>query len=111
MFALSRAEGINPQVTIGTQEIGLTAGYLLPTRLTTDHTTKQKGPPLMPSWMMTLTDPIGHGWYRGQVSIGAEVVYLPFREPIVSNGVGFTPKVKYTFVADDGVRPYIEFAG
>jgi lipid A 3-O-deacylase len=61
----SHAEEIAPQVTIGTQEVGLTAGYLLPMRLTTDHTTKQKGPALMPSWMMTLTDPIGQGWYRG----------------------------------------------
>jgi lipid A 3-O-deacylase len=105
------AEDISSQVTIGTQEVGLTAGYLLPMRLTTDHTTKQKGPALMPSWMMTLTDPIGQGWYRGQVSIGAEVVYIQFQEPVVSNGVGFTPKIKYTFVADNRIRPYVEFAG
>jgi lipid A 3-O-deacylase len=112
--AMSRpchAEEIAPQITIGTQEVGLTAGYLLPMRLTTDHTTKQKGPALMPSWMMTLTDPIGRGWYRGQVSIGAEVVYIQFQEPVVSNGVGFTPKIKYTFVADNRIRPYAEFAG
>ena len=107
----SEAEEIAPQVTIGTQEVGLTAGYLLPMRLTTDHTTKQKGPALMPSWMMTLTDPVGQGWYRGQVSIGAEVVYIQFQEPFVSNGAGFTPKIKYTFVAHNRIRPYAEFAG
>jgi len=106
-----QAAEVSPTITIGTQEIGLTAGYLLPHRLTKDHTTKQQGPALMPSWMMTLTDPIGHGWYRGQVSIGAEMVYLQFQEPILTHGIGFTPKIKYTFVALDRIRPYAEFAG
>lgn len=100
-----------PTITIGTQEVGLTAGYLLPHRLTGDHVTKQQGPALMPSWMMTLTDPIGPGWLRGQISIGAEMVYLQFREPILTHGIGFTPKNKYTFVILDRLRPYAEFAG
>ena len=104
------AEG-SPAITVGTQEVGLTAGYMLPHRLTADHTTKQQGPALMPSWMMTLTDPVGDGWNRGQVSIGAEVVYIQFREPILTHGIGFTPKIKYTFVALDQIRPYVEFAG
>ena len=105
------ADDVAPHITIGTQEVGLAAGYLLPMRLTTDHTTKQKGPALMPSWMITLTDPIGRGWYQGQISIGAEAVYIQFQEPVVSNGIGFTPKIKYMFVADSRIRPYVEFAG
>jgi hypothetical protein len=109
--AVSQASDNTPAITIGTQEVGLSAGYLLPHRLTTDHTTKQSGPALMPSWMMTITDPMGGGWYRGQVSIGAEMVYLQFREPILTHGIGFTPKIKYTFVAFDRIRPYAEFAG
>jgi hypothetical protein len=98
-------------MTIGTQEVGLSAGYLLPHRLTVDHTTKQQGPALMPSWMMTLTDPVGESWYQGQVSIGAEMVYIQFQEPILTHGIGFTPKIKYTFVVFDRLRPYVEFAG
>jgi hypothetical protein len=109
--AVTQASDSTPAITIGTQEVGLSAGYLLPHRLTTDHTTKQSGPALMPSWMMTITDPMGGGWYRGQVSIGAEMVYLQFREPILTHGIGFTPKIKYTFVAFDRIRPYAEFAG
>jgi hypothetical protein len=109
--AVSQASDSTPAITIGTQEVGLSAGYLLPHRLTTDHTTKQSGPALMPSWMMTITDPMGGGWYRGQVSIGVEMVYLQFREPILTHGIGFTPKIKYTFVAFDRIRPYAEFAG
>jgi hypothetical protein len=101
-----------PQITVGTQEVGLSVGYLLPWRLTQNHTTKQQGPAFMPSWMMTLTDPIGgDSWYRGQVSIGMEAVYIQFQEPVLTHGVGFTPKIKYTFVASNRIRPYVEFAG
>ena len=107
---LYAADG-SPTITIGTQEVGLTAGYLLPHRLTADHTTKQEGPAFMPSWMITLNDPIGNSWYRGQVSLGAEMVYIQFQEPVLTHGVGFTPKIKYTFVALDRIRPYAEFAG
>jgi opacity protein-like surface antigen len=101
----------SPTITVGTQEVGLTAGYMLPHRLTTDHSTKQQGVAFMPSWMMTLTDPIGDSWYRGQVSVGAEMVYIQFQEPFLTHGLGFTPKIKYTFVALDRIRPYTEFAG
>lgn len=106
-----QAAEVSPTITIGTQEVGLTAGYMLPHRLTTDHTTKQQGPALMPSWMITLTDPISDSWIRGQVSIGAEMVYIQFREPVLTHGIGFTPKIKYTFVALNRIRPYAEFAG
>ncbi len=106
-----RAEEVSPTITVGTQEVGLTAGYMFSHRLTELHTTKQHGPALMPSWMMTLTDPIGDSWYRGQISIGAEMVYLQFREPLLTHGVGFTPRIKYTFVALGRLRPYAEFTG
>lgn len=109
--ACIHAAEVSPKITVGTQEVGLNAGYLLPHRLTTDHTTKQEGPAFMPYWMMTLTDPIGGSWYRGQISLGAEMVYIQFQEPILTHGVGFAPKIKYTFVALDRIRPYAEFSG
>ena len=107
----AQASDSSPTITVGTQEVGLTAGYMFSHRLTVDHKTKQHGPALMPSWMITLTDPVGDGWYRGQVSLGAEMVYLEFREPLLTHGIGFTPRIKYTFVALDRLRPYMEFAG
>lgn len=111
MTSFVQAGEVSPKITVGTQEVGLTAGYLLGHRLTELHTTKQHGPALMPSWMMTITDPIGDGWYRGQVSLGAEMVYIEFEEPLLTHGVGFTPRIKYMFVALDRIRPYVEFAG
>jgi len=111
MTAYVHAADPTPKITVGTQEVGLSVGYLLPHRLTQDHTTKQQGVALMPSWMMTLTDPIGGSWYRGQVSLGAEMVYIELQEPFLTHGLGFTPKIKYTFIALDRLRPYVEFAG
>jgi lipid A 3-O-deacylase len=105
------AEDIRPTITVGTQEVGLSAGYMLPHRLTEDHITKQEGPAFMPSWMITITDPMGDRWYRGQVSVGAEMVYIQFQEPFLTHGLGFTPKIKYSFIALDRIRPYAEFAG
>lgn len=105
------AEEVTPHLTVGTQEISLSAGYLLPHRLTTEHTTKQSGPALMPSWAMVLTDPIGKSFYRGQLLLGAEIVYIQFQEPFLTHGVGFTPKIKYLFEGTGRLRPYIEFAG
>src|ERR1043165_515256 len=89
------AADVSPKITIGTQEVGLAVGYILPHRLTQDHTTKQQGVAVMPSWMMTITDPVGDSWYRGQVSLGAEMVYIQFQEPLLTHGIGFTPKIKY----------------
>lgn len=107
----SQAAEIIPHLTVGTQEIGLSAGYLLPHRLTTEHTTKQSGPAFMPSWAMVLTDPIGNSWYRGQILLGAEIVYIQFERPDLTHGVGFTPKIKYLFEGTHHIRPYLEFAG
>lgn len=109
--SFAHAGDVSPTITVGTQEVGLTAGYMLSHRLTYLHKTQQHGPALMPSWMITLTDPVGDGWYRGQVSLGAEMVYLEFREPLLTHGIGFTPRIKYTFVALGRLRPYAEFTG
>jgi opacity protein-like surface antigen len=108
---VSLAQDHPTRLPFGTQEIGLSAGYLLPHRLTTDHTTKQSGPALMPSWTIVLTDPIGKSWYAGQILLGAEIVYIEFQQPELTHGIGFTPKIKYLFKGFHSVRPYIEFAG
>ena len=106
-----RSEDTVPHLTVGTQEISLSAGYLLPHRLTDQHTTKQSGPAVMPSWAMVLTDPVGWRWLRGQLMLGAEIVYIQFQEPELTHGVGFTPKIKWMFEGTGRLRPYIEFAG
>lgn len=60
---------------------------------------------------MTITDPIGSNFYRGQVSLGAELLAFGTSEPLTGYGVGVTPKLQYTFTGLDRLRPYIEGGG
>ena len=105
------AADVEPRVKPGTQEVGLTTGALLPLRLSQAQSTKLQGVGLAPSWMITLTDPIDLGWFSGQLSLGAELPLFRTDEPLAGYGVGFTPKIKYSFVALGRLRPYLEGGG
>ena len=95
----------------GTQSVGLALGPFFPIRVLPSQSSKLFGAAAMPSWSMTVTDPIGSTWYRGQVSFGAELLAFGTYEPLTSYGVGITPKLQYTFVGLDRLRPYIEGGG
>ncbi len=97
--------------TVGTQTIGLTVGPIFPIRVMPSQSSKIFGAAAMPSWSMTLTDPIGSNWYRGQVALGAELLVFGTSEPVTGYGVGITPKLQYTFVGLDRLRPYLEGGG
>ncbi len=96
---------------IGTQTIGLTTGPFFPLRVGTSQTSKLFGEAFMPSWMVTLTEPIGSSWYQGQLALGAELVAFHTRDPITAYGIGLTPKMVYTSTAFGRVRPFIEGGG
>jgi lipid A 3-O-deacylase len=97
--------------TIGTKTIGLAVGPFFPIRVMPSQSSKLFGAAAMPSWSMTVTDPIGSNWYRGQVALGAELLVFRTSEPVTSYGVGITPKLQYTFVGLDRLRPHIEGGG
>src|SRR5215813_12082253 len=59
---------------VGSHTIGLTTGPLFPIRVLSSQTSKLFGEALMPSWMITLTEPIGTGWYQGQLALGGELI-------------------------------------
>jgi len=97
--------------TIGTQTVGLAVGPFFPIRLVPSQSSKLFGAAAMPSWSVTLTDPIGSSWYRGQVAIGAELLAFRTSEPTTASGIGATPKLQYTFIGLDRLRPFIEGGG
>ena len=103
-------EPISPAAK-GTQTVGLAVGPFFPIRLMSSQSSKLFGTAAMPSWSMIATDPIGSNWYRGQVSFGAELLAFGTSEPVTGYGVGITPKLQYTFVGLDRLRPYIESGG
>jgi len=95
----------------GTQSVGLAMGPFFSIRLLPSQSSKLFGTAAMPSWSMTVTDPIGSNWYRGQVSFGAELLAFGTYEPLTSYGIGITPKLQYAFVSLDRLRPYIDGGG
>ncbi len=96
---------------IGTQTVGLAAGPFFPIRLLPSQSSKLFGRAAMPSWAMTLTDPVGSSWYRGQVALGAELLGFGTSEPNTAYGVGVTPKLEYRLTGFGRLRPYIEGGG
>jgi len=64
-----------------------------------------------PSWQTVLTEPIGNSWWTGSVGLGVEGVLLGIAEPTSAYGVGFTPKLIYTFTSFGRLKPYIEGGG
>ncbi len=96
---------------IGRQTVGLLAGGMLPVRLLEPQSSKLNGVAVHPSWQITLTDPIGDSWWSGTMALGAEAAFLGVTEPTGAYGIGFTPKVIYTFTSFGQLQPYIEGGG
>lgn len=110
-FSAAAASDEPVSTPIGTQTIGLTTGPFFPLRVGISQSSKLFGEAIMPSWMVTLTEPIGSGWYQGQLALGAEMIAFRTSEPITAYGVGFTPKLVYTSTAFGRVRPFLEAGG
>jgi hypothetical protein len=105
------AQELPAATPVGNHTLGLTAGPFFPIRLLSGQASKLFGETLIPSWTVTLTEPIGAGWYQGQLSLGAELIAFHTAEPMTAYGVGFTPKLVYTSTAFGRVRPFIEGGG
>ncbi|MFO0775236.1 MAG: acyloxyacyl hydrolase [Nitrospiraceae bacterium] len=65
----------------------------------------------MPTWSIGLTDPIGQGWYEGQLRLGVEVHILRTDRPLVTESVAVTPKMTYVFTHGGHWRPFIDGGG
>lgn len=112
LLPFSAAASDEPAPTpIGTHTIGFTTGPFFPLRVGASQTSKLFGEAIMPSWMVTLTEPIGSSWYQGQLALGAEMIAFHTSEPITAYGIGLTPKLVYTSTGVGRVRPFLEVGG
>ncbi len=105
------AEDLSGAVPRGTHEIGLLGGPAFPWRILDSQTTKLFGAAIVPSWAVTLTDPVGSGWIRGQLAFGAELLTFRMHQPVTAYGVGLSPKLRYTFTGWDRLHPYVDGGG
>lgn len=109
--SLLRADSSFPTLRLGSQEVGLSIGPILPWRVKQAQVTKLFGVGAVPSWSIALTDPIGHGWYEGQIRLGVELVALQTTEPVATASLGIAPKMSYSFTGLGRFRPYVEGGG
>jgi lipid A 3-O-deacylase len=96
---------------VGSHTIGLTTGPLFPIRVLSSQSSKLFGEALMPSWMITLTEPIGTDWYQGKLALGGELIVFHTYEPLTAYGAGLTPKLAYTATNFGRIRPLAEAGG
>jgi len=101
----------SPSVLRGRQTVSVVVGGMLPVRLMDAQSSKLNGVAVHPSWQITVTDPIGEGWWRGSIALGVEAAFIGITEPTGAYGVGFTPKLVYTFTSLGSLKPYIEGGG
>lgn len=96
---------------IGRQTVGVVVGGMLPIRFMDGQFSKLNGVAVHSSWQITLTEPIGESWWSGTIALGAEAAFLGVTEPTGAYGIGFTPKLIYTFSSFGRLNPYIEGGG
>jgi opacity protein-like surface antigen len=101
----------SPSPLVGRQTIGLVVGGMLPVRVMEGQSSKLYGVTVHPSWQITLADPIDKGCWSGSVAVGVELALVGVIQPTGAHGVGFTPKLTYTFSSFGRVKPYIEGGG
>ena len=110
-FWLTITAAANDILTVGVQEIGISAGPVFPLRLTSAQSSKLFGEQATVSWAMTISEPMGKGIFDGALSLGAEAVLFRTRQPSESYNVGAMPRLRYVFGSRGKIRPYLEGGG
>ena len=98
-------------LTVGVQQISLSAGPVFPLRLTPAQSSKLFGEQTTASWAMTITEPRGKGVFDGALSLGVEAVLFHTRRPAESYNGGAMPYLRHVFGSRAVVRPYLEGGG
>ena len=98
-------------LTVGVQQISLSAGPVFPLRLTSAQSSKLFGEQTTVSWAMTITEPQGKGVFDGALSLGVEAVLFHTRRPAESYNGGAMPYLRHVFGSRAVVRPYLEGGG
>jgi len=111
VFWLTVTAAANDVLTVGVQEIGISAGPVFPLRLTPAQSSKLFGEQATVSWAMTITEPLGKGMFDGALSLGAEAVLFRTRQPSESYNIGAMPRLRYVFGSRALIRPYLEGGG
>lgn len=91
----------------GTMELGGAVGYAQATTAVGAGTSANRAAAfVLPRLGMVLTDPLGSGWYQGNVELLVEPVYARFTKPFAADGAGGSFVVKYNFLSFGRWMPF-----
>lgn len=94
-------------VTRGAIELGGAVGYAQATTAVGAGTSANRAAVfVLPRIGMVLTDPLGSGWYQGNVELLVEPVYARFTKPFAADGAGGSFVVKYNFLSFGRWMPF-----
>mgnify|MGYP001609353651 CR=1 FL=1 len=94
-------------VTRGAIELGGAVGYAQATTAVGAGTSANRAAVfVLPRIGIVLTDPLGSGWYQGNVELLVEPVYARFTKPFAADGAGGSFVVKYNFLSFGRWMPF-----
>ena len=100
---------------LGTQEVGMVVGYGFPIRIggTRDEELREiQYIYAAPQWGIGITHPIGgDSWWRGNFELVLEGTFIGNFEPKGGVAVGLTGLIRYNFLPDWKVIPFLEVGG
>lgn len=105
--AASGSEDAGDVVKRGTIEIGMAAGFWQATTLLGDARSQNRSAAfVLPRLGVVVTDPIGAGWWRGNVEVLAEPLFARFTQPFAAEAAGGSLVVKYNFLSFGRWMPF-----
>lgn len=108
----SSSEDARDVVKKGTMEVGLAAGYWQATTAVGDAlSANRSGVFVLPRVGMVLTDPLGSGWWQGNVEVLVEPLFARFTQPFDAEAAGGSLVVKYNFLSFGRWMPFWDAGG
>ena len=91
----------------GTMEVGVAAGFWQATTLLGNGRSENRSAAfVLPRLGMVVTDPVGAGWWRGNVEVLVEPLFARFTQPFAAEAAGGSFILKYNFLSFGRWMPF-----
>ena len=91
----------------GAMEVGVAAGFWQATTLLGNGRSENRSAAfVLPRLGIVLTDPVGPGWWRGNVEVLVEPLFARFTQPFAAEAAGGSLVLKYNFLSFGRWMPF-----
>ena len=105
--AASGSEDASDVVKRGTMEVGMATGFWQATTLLGNGRSENRSAAfVLPRLGFVVTDPLGAGWWRGNVEVFVEPLFARFTQPFAAEAAGGSLVVKYNFLSFGRWMPF-----